>query len=316
MMKFGVMRLLLIMVFLTAGEVLGELHGRAAYTAARAKLEASSIDGFGWSLKNDELVSLASGAELELRWGDRWFEYFYIEGYSTSGLFPVEIGSNEQEISASGFAALFGLPGRMLPSFKLSSIKFNSIAVSDGTIPIYEDGRELAKGEEFDVGLTFTTYLLVWDLAAMLETEQEEEGDKHKSSASFLYGVGAAHIKNLGVQQEYQEDGSFPAEGFAGATSEGWGFEIYTHFDYGSAEIAENTYLSIAAHGEIAMLNRIGAMMKVGYEFALDFEPQDNLQIRPYIGGYFWPFLNWQDDFAAVESDVGYSYGVKVSYFW
>lgn len=38
--------------------------------------------------------------------------------------------------------------------------------------------------------------------------------------------------------------------------------------------------------------------------------------IEPYIGGYFWPFLNWEDDTGAVESDFGYQYGVKLSYFW
>lgn len=284
------------------------LYSRVAYSVESSTLDATNLGAWGWHTKEKKVTTAASKGSIDLVWGTKWYQHFALEGYSTRGFFPSEIGEGPNEdVSLDRVAVIWGTSKESWPSFKFSRTEYYAKGIVDGTIPLYKNGQLLANGDEFDAGVTYDSLMLIWDSA---DTNPSE----HYKTRSFRSGIGLAHLEFLGSREEWGSNGP-PTKVTVEEKVDGYGIVVYVEGIYGAIKLSPGSYAYAGCHAE-AIATGIGGMIKGGYEVGLCFEPSENMRVRPYVGGYFWPISNWESDFGAIETNFGYSFGLQLEYVW
>ena len=98
-------------------------------------------------------------------------------------------------------------------------------------------------------------------------------------------------------------------------TVEGYGLGVRLAVRYGTKPITSSTLAYVQANGEVAGTG-IGCILKGGYEVGLLIQVTKKGIVRPYVGGYFWPMMDWETDFSGIETDAGYSAGLQFELLW
>jgi len=125
------------------------------------------------------------------------------------------------------------------------------------------------------------------------------EEETSLDTISFLFGIrkfpdiyiATSVLAGTGVVEEYSDGSGTPYYNPSGARlRDGDEFHLKTTYD--------KYYL----------------MWKTGYEAGLISRLSRHMILRMYGGGYFWLNTNWESDFGALGTDIGYSLGLELNY--
>lgn len=283
-------------------------HVTIGYGGETTTLGASGIGAWGWDVKDGTVTTAASKGVLELIWGKRWYQRMRWEGYSTQSLLPTGIGRGPNEdASLDRIALIWGFPKQYLPSVRFVRTDYRAAGVVTGTLPIQRDGQLLQEGDEIEAGVTYTGYLLVWRMI-------DQTAEKQYAGFFLDYGIGYGEMTYMGTREEWGGSGP-PTMQFAGQEMSGSGITIHMDLNYGGWEISPSSLIYTACRAQVTATG-MGGLLKGGYELGLCFEPTEQLTVRSYIGGYFYPITTWGEDFGSIQTSWGRSLGLQLEATW
>lgn len=315
MQKLIVLLLGTVTVVLSGGSVYGSNAERVQDSASKlfyageySRVEAAGFSLAGWSTKDKVVESAGSRAGFDISWGPSWYQRIALDAYSNRSLFPSEFGRGEEALSLSSLTALLGQDVGFIPCIRFSRTTFYGTGVVENYNPIFENETQLRPGEEFDVGLVFDTYYLTWEVGSI----GRARAGKPYEGGGFSYSIGLVRLELEGVEVEWGSSGVTRGEL---GTLEDYGFGVRLAVRYGTKPITSSTLAYVQANGEVAATG-IGGILKGGYEVGLLIQVTETGIVRPYVGGYFWPMMDWETDFSGIETDAGYSAGLQFELLW
>jgi len=283
------------------------------YAGELSNLEASSLDLWSAHIKDDKVTNIGSNLGLDIQRDSGFLKSFSVDLHATSSMVPTSFGSNEEETSLDTISFLFGI--RKFPDIYIAT----SVLAGTGVVEEYSDGSgtpyynpsgaRLRDGDEFHLKTTYDKYYLMWKTENMskIDIQKDYEGP------GFYYGLGLVKIEHIGVRYldtDYHGDYD---RALTDQRETSYGIGVMLGFRYGTRPICGSTIGYFQSNGDVSATSN-GGGLKTGYEAGLISRLSRHMILRLYGGGYFWLNTNWESDFGALGTDIGYSLGLELNY--